>query len=141
MPDILTASSQTDYLTDEAYQHSELELLIQKAERKVLNRYREVAGRSDDLILEDHYDSGIRLDGYVEADDETIDLQESDAALVDSLRAAVANIVEFWVDKPDEAEHVSRRVQGDRTVEFRDAALPSSVFAPLRSWDRRRAWY
>jgi hypothetical protein len=140
MPDILVSDAQPDYLTSEAQNADELELMIDRAERKVLNRYREV-GPARDLILDVHYDSDIQLDGYVEDDQGNPDLQEMDAGLLDALRAAIAAIVEFEVDRPDEAEHVDSMSQGDRQVSFKDKSLPSSVFSPLRSFGRRSVWH
>lgn len=140
MPNILTPSVQTDYLTAEAYNHEELPLLIEKAERKVINRYRETDNRRDDLILDAHYGVDVRLDGYVE-DEGQVDLEESDDGLIDALRATVAAIVEFWTDKPDASAHVDSMSQGDRSVSYRDKALPSSVYAPLQPYDERRRFH
>jgi len=139
MPEILTTSAQPNYLSSEAFQADELELMVDRAERKVLGRYRE--HHRDSLILDAHFDNDIRLSGYVEANDGTIDLNESDDKLIDALRAAVAAIVEFWVDKPDEAEHIESKSQGSRSVSFRQRDLPSSVFSPLRPYDERRSWH
>jgi hypothetical protein len=141
MPEILTTAAQPDYLSSEAFQADELELMVDRAERKVLGRYRETDTRSDDLILDEHFGRDVQLEGYVEDDQGDPDLQEMDAGLLDALRAAIAAIVEFEVDRPDEAEHVDSMSQGDRQVSFKDKSLPSSVFSPLRSFDRRSVWH
>jgi len=139
MPEILTTAAQPDYLSSEAFQADELNLLVERAERKVLSRYREHDHR--DLILDNHFDTDVQLNGYVEADNGTINLNESDDRLIDALRATIAAIVEFWVDKPDDAEHIDSMSQGDRQVSFKDKSLPSSVFSPLRSFGRRSVWH
>jgi hypothetical protein len=166
MPDILTQDVQDDYLTNEALNSSDLTLLIERAEVKTINRYREtrpegrfqIEGIDGEPLEED-----VQLDGFVEPSGggagmmgigplyphnspestgpKIIDLQASDERLVRALRATVARIVEFWVDKPDEAEHISRLDQGERRVDFRDKDLPSSVYAPLRRFDQRDVWF
>jgi len=114
-----------------------------EAERTVTDRYREtrpdgrftIEGIDGEPLEED-----VQLDGWIE-DDGTIDLQETDDALINALRATVGAIVDWHLGRPDEAEHVSRKVQGDRTVEFREEDLPSSVFSSLRRFDERDVWH
>ena len=121
-----------------------LSRLAERAERKVLNRYRETDAHDNgqDLILDEYYGREIRLDGYVEQEDsEQIDLERSDDRLIEALRETITRIVEFWARKPDEAEHVSRLDQGERRVDFRDKGLPTSAFSPLRPFDERRVWH
>jgi hypothetical protein len=134
MPDILIPDSQTTYLTDRAYQAEELDLLIDRAERKVVNHYRENRTRSN-------YGLGgwqVSLDGWAEDDDGNPDLEEMDEGLLDALRASIAEIVEHWASRPDEAEHLTRKSQGAKSVTFSDDTdLPSSVYAPCRPFDER----
>jgi len=140
---LLTRDVWHEHLSEEAMEEGPDVLfgLIDEAERKVLNRYREVAAHPGDLILDAHYDSNIRLDGYVEDSNGNPDLQEMDSGLLGALRASIANIVEFWVDRPDEAEHIESVSQGDRSVSYRDGDLPPSVYSGLRPYDRRAVWH
>jgi hypothetical protein len=165
MPDILTQDVQDRYLTDKALNSSDLTLLIERAEVQTINRYRETRpeGRFqiegiDGEVLEDD----VQLEGFVgpsgdgtgmmgmgplyphnspAVDINVIDIGASDDRLVRALRATVARIVEFWVDRPDQAAHVARLDQGERRVDFRDKDLPSSVYAPLRRFDERDVWF
>lgn len=137
-PKILTPPVYDKFLSEEAIDASRLELMVVRAEQKVLGRYREV-DNTRDLILEAHYDADVRLDGYVENDDGDPDLDQMDEELLFALRDSIARIVEFWAAKPD--EHVARLDQGDRRVDFRDKDLDASVYAPLRRFDERRAWH
>lgn len=135
MPDILTTDVQPQYLTDEAFNADELELIVDRAERKVVDRYREIDARSDDLVRDVHYDADVRLDGWAETDEGDPDVDAMDDGLLDALRTTIALVVEHVADKPD--EHVSRLRQGERTVEFRDKDLPSNVYRPLDRFDAR----
>lgn len=138
-PQILTSAEQTSFLSTEAQNADKLDLKIVRAEHKVLDRYRETDTRTDNLILDAYYDADIRLDGYVEDDQGDPDTTNMDADLLFALRDAVARIVEFWVEKPD--EHVESKSQGARSVSFRDKDLDASVYSPLRPFDQRRIWH
>jgi len=137
-PQILTSGEQSNFLSEQAMNADRLDLMVVRAENKILNRYREV-DNDQDPILDAHYDSDVQLDGYVEDDNGDPDIQNMDEGLLFALRDAAARIVEFWAAKPD--EHVESKSQGARSVTFRDKDLPSSVYAPLRPFDERRAWY
>ncbi|MCS3707186.1 hypothetical protein GGP62_002173 [Salinibacter ruber] len=137
-----------EYLSEEAMREDPTETmrLAEEAERRVIGRYREVSARTDDPLAFDTYGDvyhgDVQLDGFAEKDSsEQIDLEESDERLLDALRAAVANVIEWHAGRPDEAEHISRLDQGERRVDFRDKDLPSSVFSPLRPFDDRDPWY
>jgi hypothetical protein len=135
MPDILTSDVQSQYLTSKAQNAEELDLLIDRAERMVINRYRENASRND-FRLGNGQD--VRLDGWASTDSGP-DPGSMDEDLLDSLRAAIAAVVEHWASRPDEADHVQSMSQGARSVTFRDAKgeLPRGVYAPLRPFDER----
>lgn len=143
-PQILTSTAQDDFLSEEAQNTDQLELMIVRAENKTLDRYREtrpegrfqIEGIDGEPLEED-----VQLDGWVEGDDGDPNLNEIDSDLLFALRDVVARIVEFWVDQPDEAEHIERMDQGDRRVDFRDKDLPASVFQPLRRFDQRSVWH
>lgn len=140
---LLTRDTWPTFLSEDVMTEDPEELmrLAERAERKVVDRYREVDTHTGDLILDNHFDADVRLDGWAEDDQGNPDLQEMDAGLLEALRESIANIVEFWVNKPNEAEHIESQSQGDRSVTFRDKDLPSSVYAPLRRFDDRSPWF
>jgi len=123
---------------------TEIMHLAEQAERTVLDRYREtrpdgrfqIEGIDGEPLEED-----VQLDGFVEDDQDNIDLDRTADALLDALRATVGAIVDWHLDRPDEAEHIEERSQGDRSVTFRDEDLPSSVYQPLRRFDERDVWH
>jgi len=141
-PQILTPPNYDKFLSEEAIDASRLELMVVRAEQKVIDRYREtrpdgrfqIEGIDGEPLEED-----VQLDGWIESDDGTLDLQEVDNKLLFALRDSIARIVEFWVQKPD--EHIESKSQGDRSVTFRDKNLPTSVYTPLRRFDERDAWH
>lgn len=138
-PQILTSSAQSDFLSSEAQNASRLDLMVVRAENKVIDRYREVRPNDhvDDFFggsIEGH---DVQLDGWREDDNGDPDVAEMDEDLLFALRDTISRIVEHEVQKPEEAEHVSRKVQGARQVDFRDKDLPRSVYAPLRPFDER----
>lgn len=141
---ILTTEHWSDFLSDEAIGADRIELLVKRAEKKVLDRYRETEpdGRfTMEGVDGDPLEQSVQLDGWIEDDSGDPDVQAIGEELLFALRDAIARIVEFWVDKPDEAEHVARMDQGDRRVDFRDKDLPSSVFSGLRRFDETGAWH
>ncbi|WP_251961582.1 hypothetical protein [Salinibacter ruber] len=143
-PQILTSEAQNDFLSQEALDASRLDLLIVRAETRVLNRYRETRpdGRFQiEGVDGEPLEQEVRLEGYRETDAGDPDLQEMDEELLFAIRDTVARIVEHEAQKPDEAKHVERMDQGDRRVDFRDKDLPSSVFSGLRRFDERSAWH
>lgn len=142
-PKILTSSVQSDFLSSEAQNASRLDLMVVRAENKTVDRYREV--RPDggfEIDLDGNpLEEDVQLDGWREDDNDDPDLTKMDEELVFALRDTISRIVEHEVQKPDEAEHVSRKVQGARQVDFRDKDLPSSVYAPLRRFSEIDAWH
>lgn len=139
-PQILTSDEQPDFLSEEAQNASRLDLMVVRAENKILDRYREV--RPDEQVA-DYFGESIegptvQLHGWLEEEQDNPDLDAMEDELVFALRDATARIVEFWVSKPD--QHVESRSQGARSASFRDKDLPSSVYAPLRPYDEREGW-
>jgi len=135
-----------DYLSAEAMWEDPEEImrLAAEAERTVVDRYREtrpdgrfqIEGIDGEPLEED-----VQLDGWIEDDQDNIDLDRTDDALIDALRATVGAVVEWHLERPDEAEHVESKSQGDRSVTFRSKDLPSSVYGPLRRFDTRSSWF
>lgn len=140
---LLTREVWHDYLSEEAMAAgaARLQKLISAAEEKVLERYRETTPRTRDLILEEHYDSDIRLDGWIETDQGEPDLTAMDSELLDGLRRVVARLVGHEVTTPD--SHILRIDQGERRVDYKPDAgeLPSGIYLPLTDFDERRRFH
>lgn len=134
---LLTREVWHEYLSDAVMsEHPEkIMRLLDKAERKVIGRYRETRPHTDNYIGEAHLESNVRLDGWIEDDQSDPDLQEMDEDLLDALRESISRIVEFWVERPD--PHVKSESQGARSVSYREKDLPADVYAPLRPFDDR----
>jgi len=132
-PKILTDRQDT-FLSEEAQQADRLTLMIVRAEKKVVDRYRTTGGSE----LSFSKGGVVQLDGWAEDENGDPDIQEMPADLVFALRDSIGRIVDFWAQKPGEADHVQSQSQGDRSVSFRDADLPRSVYRPLRPFDLRQ---
>lgn len=139
---LLTRDVWHEHLSEDAMAEGPetLHPLIQAAEKRVIDRYREKSPRTDNLIVESHYDNQVRLDGWVETNDDP-DLQQIDSGLLDALRRVVASLVDHDVTSPD--QHVLSMSQGDRSVDYTEDAgeLPSGMYAPLRPYDDRRRFH
>jgi len=137
MAEILTQSAQDDLLTSEAKATENLAVKVERAEIRVLGRYKE--DREDSLAW--YYDgeldpsSTVKLAGYVEADDGTIDTQASDDELVRRLRLVVASVVN-WGVREEQTTFLDRERVGQKAVAYSDVAtLPTRLFQPLREFD------
>ncbi|MCS3827437.1 hypothetical protein GGP85_002907 [Salinibacter ruber] len=141
--DLLTREVWHEYLSEEAMAvgPERLQKLISAAEEKVVERYRETTPRTDNLILEEYYDSDIRLHGWVEDDNDDPDLQAMDEDLLDALRRVIARLVDHEVTSPD--SHILRIDQGERRVDYKPDAgeLPSGIYLPLTDFDERRRFF
>lgn len=122
-----------------------LQRLIDRAERKVVDRYRrENALHDDELVLEPpFFDGRVQLDGWEADDNGDPDLGRMDDDLLAALRESISRVVEHWIRQPDDADYISSMSQGDRSVDFRERQLevPRSAYAPLRRFDHRDPWY
>lgn len=142
MPRILT-SSHYDLLSDEAQARSDLDALVETAEMKVIDRYREV--RPDDQV-EDYFGGtitgeAIQLDGWQEDDQGNPDTEAMNSDLVRRLRLTIARVVDHEAESPD--GNVSSMSQGDKSVNYSEDAgeMDSSVFSLLRRYDQRDVWH
>ena len=141
MADILT-SDHFDLLSDDAQSRSDLSILVEQAEMKVIDRYREV--RPGDEV-EDFFGGSIeghavQLDGWREKDDGTPDTAAMDDDLVRRLRLEIAGLVNHWVDIPD--DYIDSVSEGGRSVSYRETDQVSDDFGSLlRRYDERDVWH
>ena len=144
-PNILVQSEQSNFLSQESLDADNLDLKIVRAEKQVLNRYKETRpnGRFQIEGIEgEPFDKEIQLEGYHQTENDNTDLQETDDDVLFALRDVIARIVDYKVKKPEESQHVRRMDQGDKKVRFKekDQDLPSSVYEPLRPYSELDAW-
>lgn len=139
MSDILTQDTLTEWLSETVRSADNLEMLVGRAERKVVDHYRGKR-RSDTLIkggIGTISGGQIQLKGWAEDADGSPDTDAMPDDLVTRLRDTVARIVTHWVESPDiDVDSVS---QGSKSVSYAKSAgdLPLSVWAPLRPYDDR----
>lgn len=141
---LLTMEVWEKYLTEQALQEGpgKLQTLVQSAEERVIERYRETTPHASEApILDAAYDADIRLDGWVEDEDGEPDLEEMDAELLDAIRRVVATLVDHEAGSPD--RDILRVEQGEREVEYNPDAgeLPADAFLPLTSFDIRTRYF
>jgi len=141
MADILT-SDHFDLLSDEARERSDLQILVEQAEIKVIDRYREVRPDSgfDYDIDGDPLEHDVQLDGWREDDQDRPDTDAMDDDLVRRLRLEIAKLVNHWVDIPD--DYVESVSEGDRSVSYREIdEVPDDFGSLLRRYDERDVWH
>jgi hypothetical protein len=137
MPDILTSDTWDDWLPDEVMSAADLPLVVERAERKLIARYRGPQ-RASPLTHGNHGSLyPVQLIDWEETDDGTPDTAAMSDRLVTRLRDTIARIVTHWETSVDEdIESVS---QGSKSVSYSKGAgsLPMSVWEPLRPYDDR----
>lgn len=142
MPDILTSSEWSTYI-DPAVVDDVTDLRVNRAERTVIDRYREdPGGPSEDVFdIIDGAPAPVQLDGWKEQADGTPDVSSMDARLVDALRDCIARLVEHRINAPGRG--LSTQVRGSRTESYRasSSGVPPRVYAPLRPFDDRTPWH
>lgn len=146
MPDLLTHSHLGKYLRDDVVQtfsEGRLSVLIDRAEMRVVSRYREEAALADSSMYFDdplgaETSPGIvQLRGWAETDDGTPDVDAMPDELVKRLRMVVAAVVEWRYDQED-TERIESESVGGRSVSYRDTpTVPSRLFTPLDKYDER----
>lgn len=140
MPDLLAGDALEEWLDGEVAADDSLRRLVRRAERKVIDRYRQKKHGSDpplDSFRSTAHLRPVRLEGWKETDDGTPDVDAMPDDLVRRLRDVIARIVTHWANAPDsDVESVS---QGSKSVSYsKDAGhLPRSVWEPLRPYDDR----
>ena len=143
MPDILTGGPLVELLTDEALGRADIQPRIDRAEMRVIGRYREKEARPDrdfgfrnGLVTRD--EPGIvELWGWAETDDGTPAPDEMPDDLVHRLRMVISEVV-LWEIERDETEGLESESVGSKNVSYADTKdLPSRLFQPLDKYDTR----
>lgn len=137
MGQILT-SSEYDRLSDEAQARSDVDQLVQSAEWRTVDKYREEL-LSDPLTFDDIGGvESVRLTEWAEDSNGDPDTAAMPDELVSRLRTVIASIVDHWVQQ-DGISDLKRERHGDSRLEYRDLPhVPAHLFAPLRPYDERR---
>jgi hypothetical protein len=136
MPDILTSSEYSNYLSQEAQGASQLDLRVQKAEIYVITRYR--AEQETPLTFSfDATEGDVLLEDWEEDASGDPDVSAMDNDLVDRLRIVIADVVEYRLQE-EEREGVQSVSQGDKSRSYEKTVdLPSRLFFPLEKYDQR----
>jgi hypothetical protein len=137
MPNILTSDVQDKWLDDDVQSEPSLERTIERAERKLIDRFRERERGSAHALGETTQEVAVQLVDWEEEADGTPDIDAMPADLVTRLRDSVARIVTHWTQSP--SGDVRSKSVGSKSVTYDQDpdALPHSVFAPLRPYDDR----
>jgi hypothetical protein len=139
MPEILTSDTWDEWLPDSVLAESDLERTVDRAEQKVLDRYRESERGAplDSFEADPVYLKPVQLRGWQVADDGTPDLDAMPEDLVRRLRDSISRIVTHWHEAP--GGDIKSKSVGSRSVTYADQAdkLPRSVYRPLRPYDDR----
>ena len=144
MPEILTADAQTEWLSDDLPGEADhWPKLVERAERKVLDRYRESEHGTplDHFAADPVYLKPVQLQGWQVDEDGTPDMEAMPDDLVTRLRDTISRIVKHWVTSVDgDIDSVS---QGSKSVSYAKSAgdLPMSVWTPLRPYDDRTPYH
>lgn len=136
MPQILTSSEYSNYLSQEAQNASQLDLRVQKAEIYVITRYR--AEQATPLTFDfDATEGDVLLEGWAEDANGDPDTAAMPDDLVDRLRIVIADVVEYRLQEEDR-EGVQSISQGDKSRSYeKTVSLPSRLFLPLERYDER----
>jgi hypothetical protein len=136
-PQILTSSEWDTWLSSDVQSQSDLDLIVWRAEQKVIGRYREHEPGSSDAVRETTDGAWVQLVGWEETEDGDPDLPGMPDDLVTALRDTIARIVTHWHEAP--GGDIKSKSVGSRSVTYADQAdkLPRSVYQPLRPYDDR----
>jgi len=141
MADILVGATVEELLSEEALDRADIEARIERAEVRVIGRYREKEARSD----RDSFRSGlaprgapgtVRLHQWSESDG-TPDIEEMPDDLVRRLQLVIAKVV-MWRLEQEQTEHFESESVGSKSVSYADTEdLPTRLFQPLDKYDAR----
>lgn len=140
MGEILTQAQYDELLSSEAQAAGDTDLRVELAEIRVIGRYREEREGALTWYYEGKVDPtlNVRLFGFREAEDGTIDLEASSQELVRSLRLVISSIVN-WRYRQEETQMIDRERVGQKAVAYGDVEeVPSRLFQPLDEYDERQ---
>jgi hypothetical protein len=137
--EILSTSEYDEFLSDEAQSEGDIDLRVELAEIKVVDRYRESRENALAWYFEGELDptAEVRLVGWATEPDGTVDVQRVDDELLRRLRLVIAEVVEWSLDYETHA-HLDSETVGSKSVSYADApTIPSRLFRLLRRFDER----
>jgi hypothetical protein len=161
MSQILTSDIRADFLKREPSEYPRLDLLVERAEMKWIDLYREVRPEGtgfDDYnlngepthrdiqlrgwreVTQEEINAGTAPDG-TEAGDPNINTMNKD--LLRRLRTAIAMQVDIWAEE-EASDGIKSISQGERSVTYLDPdeTDPEAEIATLlRPYDQRDVWY
>jgi len=139
MPEILTSDTWDEWLPDSVLSEADLPRVVNRAERKLLDRFRQDEKTIDTSAFQEHPPAlePVQLKGYEATGDGTPDTTAMPDKLVTRLRDTIARIVTHWETAADEG--IDSVSQGSKSVSYSKGAgsLPMSVWEPLRPYDDR----
>lgn len=134
---ILTNDVVLQWLPEQVIAAGDFDRVRARAERRVVNRYRQ----DDRTPSTDVFDAigaeppEVQLDGWREDDSGNPDVDAMDDRLVEALRDAVAQVIEWTQSAPD--RRLALESRGSRSSSTRDRGMPPSVYEALRPYDER----
>lgn len=143
MPEILTDGSAVELLSEEALGRADIQRRVERAEMRVVGRYREKAAlRESPLYFTEPLGSEtspgiVQLRGWAETDSGKPDTDAMPNGLVRRLRVVIAEVIQWEVDR-DETAHLDSESVGSKSVSYADTEdVPSRLFQPLDKYDTR----
>jgi len=143
MSSILTGGSVTELLSEEALDRADIKARIERAEMRVVGRYREKSALRDSPLFFDEPIGAetspgiVQLRGWAETDSGEPDIEAMPDGLVRRLRVVIAQVVQ-WGVKREETEQVDSESIGSKSTSYKDLQdLPTRLFQPLDKYDTR----
>ena len=143
MPSILTGGSVPELLSEEALDRADIKARIERAEMRVVGRYREKSAlRNSPLVFDEPIGAEtspgiVQLRGWAETDSGEPDIEAMPDGLVKRLRVVIAQVV-GWGVKREETEQVDSESIGSKSTSYKDLQdLPTRLFQPLDKYDTR----
>ena len=140
---IFTGGSASGLLSEEALDRADIKARIERAEMRVVGRYREKSALRDSPLFFDEPIGAetspgiVQLRGWAETDSGKPDIEAMPDGLVKRLRVVVAQVVE-WSIKREDTEEVASESVGSKSVSFKDLDdMPTRLFQPLDKYDTR----
>jgi hypothetical protein len=141
MPQILTSSQYDELLSDDVRNLSDLDVRVEKAEYRVLNKYRQRHGVDAPLRFDSEVPGLVMLSGYATDDNGDPDTAAMDDELLRRLRLVIADVVEWRYDY-EQIEDIDSEAVGERSATYSDVPeLPSRLFSPLDKFDHSSPFF
>jgi hypothetical protein len=136
---ILPNSEYDNFLSDELQNLSDIDLRVEKAEYRVIEKYRQRHAIDAPLYFDGTSAGIVMLDGYEENDQGEPDTAEMPDDLVRRLRIVIADVVEH-ARKHEQTEGIDSESLGERSASYSNLpSLPQRLFRPLDKYDHTRS--